>query len=292
MGVAALSGPVDPDALERGLAELESLGFRPVAADNLTARYGLFAGSDEERLVAFHRLVRKPNLRAVFFARGGHGVLRLIDRLDWSLLERFPRAYVGYSDLTPFLNAVVDRLSLASFHGPMVAVEFARGLEPAERDAILEVLDGELPATRAFGRRLAAGAAEGRFVGGCLSLLAATLGTSYAPRLANRILFFEDVDEPPHRIDRMLTQLRLSGTLEGVRGVVIGGSLPVSDEETGDEAGGARELLSSLQVPVVAGVASGHRSPNLALPLGLDARLGGDEMRLIFSSSSPAGEGS
>lgn len=291
VGVAALSGPVARDALERGLAELERLGFRPVPADNLASRHGLFAGSDEERLEAFHKLARRPDLGAIFFARGGHGVLRLIERIDWALLARFPRVYVGYSDLTPFLNSVVERLSLVSIHGPMVAVEMARGLRPAERIALLEVLRGELPATRRFRRRLVAGQGEGRLVGGCLSMLVATLGTTFAPRLDNRILFFEDVDEPPYRIDRMLTQLRLSGTLEGVRGVVIGGSLPASGESVPGGKGEARELLSAIGAPVVAGLASGHGSPNLALPLGLKARISGEDMRLIFGSSSLSGEG-
>ncbi|HKI86728.1 MAG TPA: LD-carboxypeptidase, partial [Thermoanaerobaculia bacterium] len=227
-----------------------------------------------------------------FFARGGHGVLRVLDRIDWSLLARHPRAYVGYSDLTPFLNALVDRLSIVSFHGPMVAVEMARGLEPAEEHALLEALAGEFPVERKLQRRLVPGAAKGILMGGCLTLLAATLGTSFATRFTGRVLFFEDVGEPPYRVDRMLTQLRLSGTLDDVRGVVIGGSLPASDEGQGEWRGEARELLNDLQVPVAAGLSSGHETPNLTVPLGVDVQLSGEEMHLIFGSSSPSGEGS
>ncbi len=292
VGIAALSGPVAPEALERGLAEIERLGFRPVPADNLASRYGLFAGSDDDRLAAFHRLARRSDLGAIFFVRGGHGVLRLLEKIDWPLLSRFPRFYVGYSDLTPFLNAIVDKLSLVAVHGPMVAVEMARGLMPTERDSLMEVLRGDLPMTRRFRARLVAGEGEGSLVGGCLSMLVATLGTAFAPRLDDRILFFEDVNEPPYRIDRMLTQLRLSGTLEGVRAVVVGGSLPLGDESGPEGEGCARELLSALGAPVIAGLASGHESPNLALPLGLKASIHGEDMRLIFGSSSPSGEGS
>ena len=137
MGVAALSGPVDPVRLEAGLAELRRLGLTPVPADNLLARSanGLFAGEDAERLAAFHRLAAEPDLPAILFARGGYGVPRILPWIDWDLLRRYPRAYVGYSDLTPFLLEVVRRLGWVAFHGPMVAADFARGQSPDEEES-------------------------------------------------------------------------------------------------------------------------------------------------------------
>ncbi|HEX6864125.1 MAG TPA: LD-carboxypeptidase, partial [Thermoanaerobaculia bacterium] len=121
VGVAALSGPVDPAKLEAGISALRGLGFEPVLADNLLSRQGFLAGTDAERLAAFHRLVADPSLTAIFFSRGGYGLMRLLPALDWDLLARHPRAYVGYSDLTPFLLGLVERLGLVSFHGPLVA---------------------------------------------------------------------------------------------------------------------------------------------------------------------------
>jgi muramoyltetrapeptide carboxypeptidase len=273
VGVAALSGPVDPVRLERGLAELARLGFAPVPARNLAAREDLFAGADDLRLEALHELADDDSLAAIFFARGGHGALRLLPELDWPRLGRRPRAWIGYSDVTPFLLGLVDRLDLVAFHGPMVAVDLARGLEPAETASLLGALAGDLPAVLpaegpAAGR---AEIVEGRLVGGCLSLLAATLGTSWRPLLDGAIVALEDVGEPAYRIDRMLTHLRLSGSLAAVRGAVLG-RLSAVDETAGSSV---PERVARVVdgAPVVGGFEFGHDGPNRTLPLGAGARL-------------------
>lgn len=310
VGVAALSGPVDPGRLERGLAALARLGFEPVPADNLGSRHGLFAGSDGERLAAFHRLAADPTLSVIFFARGGHGALRILPGIDWELLARRPRAYVGYSDLTPFLLEVVRRLGLAAFHGPMAAADLARGLAPMEQRSLLGALAGELPAVvplAGWVRPLqtpenpaAAVPTEGLLLGGCLSLLTATLGTPFAPDLAGSLLFWEDVNEPLYRVDRMLTHLRLSGNLAAIQGMIVGhvgwlgggaagGPGPARDERGEREwAELAVDALAGFSWPLAWGLPSGHLAPNLTLPLGLPARLD-PAAGLIVGLSGPAG---
>jgi muramoyltetrapeptide carboxypeptidase len=287
VGVAALSGPVDPERLERGLAELAGLGFEPVPARNLGARQGLFAGGDRERLDAFHELAAEPSIAAVFFARGGHGALRLLPGIDWELLARRPRAYVGYSDLTPFLLQVVERLGLASFHGPMVAAELARGLAAEERESLLDALAG-VPASELAAEGAEAGddttSAEGPLLGGCLSLLAAVQGTPYAPDLDGAILFWEDVDEPLYRIDRMLTHLGLSGSLRAIRGAVIGRVRGVDEQEGAPSDAPRRMRDHAPHVPLLWGVSSGHLAPNLTLPLGRRARIETAAARMIVDA--------
>jgi muramoyltetrapeptide carboxypeptidase len=291
VGVAALSGPVDPERLQRGFAALSRLGFEPVPADNLAARHGLFAGNDAERLAAFHRLAADPDLPAIFFARGGHGALRLLPAIDWDLLGRRPRAYVGYSDLTPFLLAVVRRLRLAAFHGPMVAADLARGLDAGEEAALLGALAGRYPAAAPFARFLGAEApAAGPLLGGCLSLLVATLGTPFFPDLDGALLFWEDVNEAPYRVDRMLTHLRLSGNLANIAGMIVGhlGCLghPEGDGEPGSDRtvwpALVQENLADLSLPLAWGLESGHLRPNRTLPLGLPARLEPGSRRLVL----------
>lgn len=283
VGVAALSGPVDLDKLELGLERLRELGFEPVIAGNVGSSSGLFAGGDAERLAGFHRLAADPEIKAIFFARGGHGALRLLSAVDWDLLERLPRAYVGYSDVTLFLNQIVARLGLVAFHGPMVAVDLARRFEPGERESLLAALAGELP-TRVDIEPLIeppiepwAGApfdVEGALVGGCLSLLASGVGTEYQVPTAGSILFWEDVQEPLYRIDRMLTQLKLSGTLADINGMVVGRVEPTDpDASTTDLHQLLKELNSEYDWPVYVGCASGHCEPNMTLGLGLPARL-------------------
>lgn len=274
VGVAALSGPVDPARLRQGIEVLEGLGFQPILAENLLWDNGLFAGSDDERIEAFHRLAADPKIRAIFFARGGHGVLRILDRIDWDLLARFPRAYIGYSDLTPFLLSVVERLGLVSFHGPMIAADLARGLSEAEEESLLGALRGEFPRTFHCRPLSGSGVAEGPLLGGCLSLLTAMQGTPFSPNLRGSILFWEEVAEAPYRIDRMLTHLRLSDTLTHIAGMIIGHVTwpsTVDSDEAWDLLAG--DILSAPPWPVAWGLHCGHESPNLTLPLGHRARL-------------------
>jgi muramoyltetrapeptide carboxypeptidase len=281
VGVAALSGPVDPARLEAGLAALRELGLEPVPARNLLSRSGLFAGDDAERLAAFHELAADPGLRAIFFARGGHGLLRLLPDIDWELLARHPRAYVGYSDLTPLLNLIVERLGLVAFHGPMAAADLARGLDTQERASLLAALAGELPASFSLEQVRAAGPVEGVLRGGCLSILVATLGTPFAPRLAGSLLVLEDIGEPLYRLDRMLTHLRLSGTLQRLGGLIFGHLTGTSREAS--ELDPIQLAASHLppELPIATGLRAGHEPPNLTLPLGLRARLEPGSKRLI-----------
>lgn len=285
VGVAALSGPVRPERLEAGIAALVRLGFEPVLADNLVSRsrHGLFAGDDEERLAGFHRLAADPDIRVMFFARGGHGLLRLLPALDWELLRRHPRAYVGYSDLTPFLLEVVRRLGLVAFHGPLVAAELARGLAPDEEASLLDALAGRYPCALPFSswlRPAEHGPVRGPLLGGCLSLLGATLGTSWFPDLEGAILFWEDINEPPYRIDRLLTHLRLSGNLAKIAGMIVGHLNGGSGAPEVDWPFLVSDSLSGLDVPVAWGLESGHLQPNWTLPLGSPARLDGADCRL------------
>ncbi len=276
IGVAALSGPVAPGRLARGMAALERLGFEPVPATNLGARSGLFAGSDAERLSAFHRLAADPSIRAVVFARGGHGVTRLLPRIDWQLLARHPRAYVGYSDLTPFLLAVVARLGWVAFHGPMVAAELARGLSEREERSFLSALAGEpWPEPLPVGTWLRRGEARGPLLGGCLSLLVSLLGTPWAPSLAGAVLFWEEVGEPLYRLDRMLTHLRLSGNLAAIGGMAVGFCRPADEGSEGLPAWPDQlaDAVDGFSWPLAIGLEAGHQAPNLTLPLGAPARL-------------------
>jgi muramoyltetrapeptide carboxypeptidase len=278
VGVAALSGPVDPERLEQGLAALRGLGFEPVLADNAASRQGLFAGGDAERLAAFHRLAADPDLPAILFTRGGHGLLRVLPGIDWDLLRRRPRAYAGYSDLTPFLLAVVRRLGLVAFHGPLVGGELARGLTGGERESLLGALAGRYPIEVPLGGWMREGEAAGPLLGGCLSLLTATLGTGWFPDLSGAVLFLEDVNEPPYKIDRMLTHLALSGNLDRIGGMIIGHLDGEGSARPAGDMGRAgveliAENLRSFRWPLAWGLDSGHRSPNLTLPLGMTARL-------------------
>jgi muramoyltetrapeptide carboxypeptidase len=280
IGVAAPAGPVDEERLKRGVAELERLGFAVRVAEGVLERKGFTAGTVENRLQQLHGLFADPAVAAVACARGGAGTVQLLPHLDRDLLQANPKPLLGYSDVT-FLHLEMERLGLTSLHGPMVARELADGDTAYDRPSLWHALTGEGP-PYASGHddlmELAEGTGEGVLRGGCLSLLAAAAGTPWALRSVDEptILFVEDVDEKPYRIDRMLRQLRASGALQGVTGVVFGdmkGCAPGFHEDYRLEEV-LLETLDGLEVPVALGLSSGHTAhPNLTLPLGVRVRL-------------------
>lgn len=280
VGVAAPAGPVDEDALHRGVQELEALGFGVRVGEGVLDRHLFTAGRRAARLAQLQALWADPEVSAIVCARGGAGAGRLLHGLDPELLRTHPKPVVGYSDIT-WLHLALGRVGLTSLHGPMVARELARGEAAYDRESLWHGLTGEgdpYVSPPGAAHPLHSGEAEGVLRGGCLSILASAAGTPWELRTAGEptILFVEDVDEPPYRIDRMLLQLRESVAFDGVRGVVFGemtGCTPGADADFALEEV-LVEALEGLDVPVAFGLSSGHTTgPNLTLPLGVAARL-------------------
>jgi muramoyltetrapeptide carboxypeptidase len=278
VGIVAPAGPVDEKELRRGAAELESLGFAVSIPEGLFERRGFTAGTLERRLEMLQCLYADEAVAAIWCARGGAGAGRLLGRLDEDLLRAHAKLVVGYSDIT-YLHLYLSRLGLVTLHGPMVARELAAA--SYDRASLWHAVTGEGSPYVAGEDDLVPlreGHGEGVLRGGCLSILAAAAGTPWAlaPKGEDTILFLEDVDERPYRIDRMLLQLRESGAFAGVRGVVFGdmkGCAPRLDEPYRLEDV-LLEALEDLEVPLALGLSSGHSSsPAVTLPLGVRARL-------------------
>jgi len=267
--------------LDRGMDRLRAWGLRPTLARHARAQAGYLAGSDEERLGDLQRALDDPAVRAVFCVRGGYGCTRLLPGIDWSGFRKAPKPIVGYSDVTALL-AAAQREGVVGFHGPMVATSAGHAMgEAAAAQQRALLFDGErpvpLPAAEGdVAHVLVKGRAEGPLVGGNLSLVAALAGTPWAVRGRGAVLFLEDTDEPPYSVDRMLTQLRQSGALDGVAGVALG--------DFGFGKGGADAVrramtpvfldrLGDLGVPVAYGFPFGHRARSWTLPVGVRARL-------------------
>jgi len=291
VAVAAPAGPVSADRLDAGVAELRSLGFAVRVADGVLDRAGFTAGTTPRRLEQLHALFADDAVRAIVCARGGAGTIHLLPHLDRELVRTHPKLLVGYSDVTA-LHLALARIGLTSLHGPMVARELAAGEPAYDRASLWHGLTGEGPPWASGPDDLVPvrdGAAEGVLRGGCLSLLAASVGTPWALTTADEptILFVEDVDEPPYRVDRMLRQLTVSGALDGVVGVVLG-SMKGCGPGPGDEYALEDVVLAALgplEVPVALDLSSGHTtSPNVTLPLGVRAALVcvGDDARLVL----------
>ena len=274
LGVCAPAGPVDPESLERGVGELRSLGFEVRLSPGVLERDGFVAGSAETRLRELHDLLVSESVNGVVCARGGSGASQLLKGLDPALVEAHHKVFVGYSDIT-WLHLFLNRLGLVTFYGPMTAREI--GLGSYDRESFLRSVTGSDPPAHGGLETLRRGIAEGRILGGCLSLISAAVGTPWTlPVEEDTILFLEDVDEAPYRVERMLFQLRESGRLANVRGIVFGempGCAP--DPSAGYSL---QEVLlrplEGLDVPVALGLPAGHAlSPAVTLPLGTRARL-------------------
>ncbi|MGH9321869.1 MAG: S66 peptidase family protein [Vicinamibacteria bacterium] len=285
IGVPAPASPVRKEFVERGVSALERLGFRVRLGKKLYARWRYTAGSPEDRLGDWIDLWEDPEVSALFCARGGYGSIELLPELPPELLRENPKVVLGSSDVTALHAFLAREVGLVSFHGPMVAQQIAR--EAYDSQQLLELLGSVDPPGRLAAdatELLHRGTAEGMLLGGCLSIVAALAGTPYLPSFRGSILFLEDTQVKPFQIDRMLSQLRLAGLLEGVRGIVFG---EMTDCEQHPQQGySMQELLrdwtAPLRVPVLFGFPSGHtRGGSLTLPLGIRCRLDDDGLTLL-----------
>ncbi|MBI5518186.1 MAG: LD-carboxypeptidase [Deltaproteobacteria bacterium] len=263
LAVIAPAGPFPPRDFNEGVRRLEK-HFQVSVDPRCHARQGYLAGPDSERAEALLAALRDPSHQALIAARGGYGAMRILEHLRDVLpgeISSHPIPLVGFSDLTAFLLAWW-KMGVKGVHGPMVA---ALGRAQGSLSSVVGALLGEEAKPWEGLRVWAPGKAEGPAVGGNLTLLASLVGTRWMPRLRGSVLFLEDIDERPYRLDRKLTMLRMHRALEGVRGVVLGQFTrcePGLDGVTAEQA--LREGLSSQGVPVYAGAPFGHGDVNLA----------------------------
>jgi muramoyltetrapeptide carboxypeptidase len=291
IGIAAISGPVAEARLRRGVEALERRGYRVRLASNALAESGFLAGSDEARASGYRELLEDPDVGAIFFARGGYGAVRVLGRLPAERIAARPLIHMGGSDLTAFSAYLRARTGLVSFYGPMPAVEMAG----EETDALdwEEVLSGAVPPPHAFEPSdvLAGGRGEGPLVGGCLSLIASLQGTPEAIDARGAVLFWEDVGEETYRLDRMLTQLERSGTLDRLQAMLIGSISPGArggGESPEAVATWLEDRFRGAPFPIVRGIPAGHLSRPRTLPLGTAVRLDTEAGRLEFLEAGVA----
>lgn len=258
----------DEGYLKQGIEIVKGMGFEVRYSPKLLARRHLyFAGRDEERGHELMSMFRDPDVKGILCARGGYGAQRVIPYLDPDTIRRHPKPLVGCSDITVLLIYLWRCCFTPIFHGPNIATrQFVQGGEEMH-NALKNALIQGLAHDRIPCHPLRKGEAEGELIGGCLSSLVTTIGTDYEPELSGRILFLEDVNEPPYRIDRMLTHLGSAGLLDGVKGVIFG-QMPGCDMDDGLLADAILDALSPFKGPILIGFPSGHGERNITIPLG------------------------
>ena len=299
--VAPAGSLVEDRDIDLALARTASLGFNVRPGAHLYERLGYLAGSDDMRAADLMAAFSNPEIDGILTLRGGYGSARLLDRLDYGVIAANPKPIVGYSDLTALLNAIHLHTGLITFHGPTLGVN----LTPYTLECFQQVLmagggDHELAEPPPFEETpgvvdrenalvcLQPGQAEGRLIGGNLSILCSLLGTPHEPDLSGCILFLEDINEPTYRVDRMLNQLRLSGKLDRIAGLVLGkftncrankhGSLTLEYILT--------EIADRLDKPTAWGLMIGHEPDQATLPIGARVALDADSCCLTLLESA------
>jgi muramoyltetrapeptide carboxypeptidase len=290
--IAPASAPPDPATIDRSVSALESLGFRARLGPNARKRRGFLAGTDRERASDLMKMFLDRHVRAVFCVRGGYGTARLLPLLDYRAIREHPKIFIGYSDITALHCAFLVKSDLISFHGPMLNSELVKKDVPefTVNSMLRTVMRPEPPGSICQGhcgktvQKIRRGRATGKLLGGNISLLCASLGTSFQPSFKKVILFFEDLDEAPYRFDRMLTQLLNAGLLQQVVGIAIGINKDCRDPKAGKTKEYRqtvedvfRDRLLPLNVPIVTGLPFGHILENATLPIGVRATVDADK---------------
>ncbi|MBC7918398.1 MAG: LD-carboxypeptidase [Rhodoferax sp.] len=288
IGVVSPGGLMEAEALEKCVRKVEALGFKVRLGDNVLARHGHKAGTVAHRVADLHTMFADDSVDAIWTTRGGYGSSALLPHLDYALIRRKPKILIGYSDITALHLGIYQHTGLVTFHGPVLwssfsdySLEHIRKIlmEPAPRYEMALSADNlakgaSNPAY--IPRTLHAGVAEGPLLGGNLSVLCNLLGTRHMPALQKHLLFLEEITETPKKIDRMLTQLRLTPGFDSLTGVVCGvfdDCIPTDTDPTQTLDEVLDENFAAFSKPVVYGYSFGHVSRQYTLPQGIRARL-------------------
>jgi muramoyltetrapeptide carboxypeptidase len=298
--IAPASKPQTSEKISGSVRYFESLGYRVTLGKHIEKQYGYLAGTDDERAEDLHQMFRDKNVKAIFFLRGGYGSIRLLTKLDYDLIARNPKIIVGYSDATSLFHALLRKAGLRScFFGPMPAVDMWNGFDPFAEECMWRMLTSSernivLPLNDDEGIEIHSRTSlnvVGNLFGGNLTVLSSMMGTSYMPSLHNRILLFEDIGEPPYRIDRYLAQLNAAGILDTARAVLIGQFTDCIEPDTSKPTFDTNEVLgqyfSDRRYPVLLNIPFGHVRRQWTLPLGARVALDGQRKFEITSPLKP-----
>ncbi len=278
LAVVSPASAAQVELIEEGLAALRGMGYEPVVLPHARDRGPIYyAGSVADRVRDLHTAFADATIDGIVCVRGGWGSAELLPHLDAELIRTHAKAFIGYSDHTSLHTWLENETNLVTYYAPMVASDFARADGVDERSWRACFEGGELKFGVADGLRvLRKGKAEGRLRGGCLSILAESLGTPYAMRAAEGILFVEDIGTKPYQWDRMLQHLRWAGRMDGVRGIVFGdmGQCVAEGEESELLERALLHAIGDFDGPVAIGLRCGHvDGANRTLPLGVECKL-------------------
>lgn len=289
VGIIAPSSPVPEERVGQCIETVESLGYRVKAADNLAAsKGGYMAGDERVRGQWINRMFEDPEVDAVFCLRGGDGANRLIDFIDPEVIRNNPKIFVGYSDVTSLHLLFNQQCDLVTFHGPMVSSNMVDHFDPESREAFFEAIAeaGNYSYKAPKGKEIGigrAGRAKGRLTGGNLTVLCASLGTSYEIESEGKILFIEEIGEHIGNLDRHIYQLRNAGKLRSAAGILLGQFTRCEqDEPDYSIVDVLLEATKGTDIPIMYNIQSGHDFPMINLPMGAVCIMNSADRSILF----------
>lgn len=294
IGLIAPGYAIKPEILEEAINTLHALGFKTYHTDRIVGNHGYFSNTDEERARDLNEMFANSKVDGILCARGGYGCTRIMTKIDYDNILKNPKALIGFSDVTALLNGIYKETGLVTFHGPVgstlndpYSIEQLENvvMRPQKKYTLTNVdLDAEKKSDPIYERyTITPGTAQGKLVGGSLTLINALIGTPHEIDFTDAIVCIEDVEEAPYRIDRMLTQLIEGRTFKKAAGIVFG-VCAGCNESTNPQSFSLKEVILDrirpLGIPAVHGMSFGHVENNFTFPIGIRARLDAGPMRL------------
>lgn len=281
--ISPASSPQDPTTIEKGVNYLERMGYSVEVGKSVGKVNGYLAGSDSERVADIHDMFKNKFVKAIFSLRGGYGSARLLDKLNYQLIRKNNKIFVGFSDITALQMAFYKKAGIVTFAGPMVATNFAAEINSFSEEFFWDLITknrkiGKLknPNEEKF-FVLNKGKSEGKLLGGNLSTIISLMGTNYLPYFRNSILFLEEINEPPYKIDRMFNQLRLTKIFNSVKGIILGRFVDCYESNKEKNTLSLNEIIinyfKNLKIPVIYNVKHGHISELITLPIGINTKI-------------------
>jgi muramoyltetrapeptide carboxypeptidase len=292
IGLVTPGSPITEEQLKGCVTRLEELGFRTTYLDSVLSEYGYFAGTDQERAFELMEMFNREDVDGIWCVRGGYGSIRILELLDYELIRKNPKVFVGYSDITALLSSIYQESGLVTYHGPMGVSDFNRFSIKSIKNVLLDPgAEYRYPYRRESDTRgnpeydrytITGGKAEGVLTGGNISVLDSMIGTRFEPDFENRIVFLEEIGEKTYRVDKMIFHL-LSGTnLRKAAGIVMGvmGDCNINEAPALSLKEALDDLLKPLGIPVSYGSSFGHIKRMVTIPTGIKAAMDADRKSL------------
>lgn len=289
VAIIAPASPSDKNLIDKCITSLNELGLKVVVGESCLSEHGFLSGTDDIRANDINCMFADKNIKGIFTLRGGYGCARLLNLIDFKLIKKNPKIFIGYSDITALHIAINQKSKLITYHGPMISTELIKGLDEYSADYYQKFIFGYKKVEELVNPEednleiINTGIATGQLTGGNLSLICSSLGTKYEINTKNKILFLEEVEEVPYKVDRMLTHLKQSGKLKEANGIILGAftnCIAPNNKKSLSLQEVFNEIILPLKKPTISNLACGHCLPTLTLPLGAKVLLDANNKKI------------